>query len=177
MTDDEYQRIKDAEKQRLKAKRTLKRLRQALREQQASGQHAVARMTERVRALFEEHRSAVDALQWDTAHLQARLDALRDTLTGSASSADTGEADVGNVDSELAGSADALDDEALRRHRAEQLVDDLRTQLDADAAPLPDDTVSDDTVPNDDAPGDKASNDNAPDDGLPEKTIGRVPRS
>lgn len=172
MTDDEYQRIKDAEKQRLKAKRTLKHLRQALREQRTSGQHAVARMTERVRSLFEEHRSAVDALQWDTAHLQARLDALRDTLTGAASSADTDA-----VDSDLADSADALDDEALRRHRAEQLVDDLRTQLDADASHPSADNASNDNATNENAPGDKAPDDTPPDDGLPEKTIGRMPRS
>ena len=83
MTDEEYERIKETEKRRLRAKRTLRRLKQALREQQEAGRGALDRMTDRVRALFAEHRSAVDALQWDTARVQARLDTLRDTLTGS----------------------------------------------------------------------------------------------
>jgi len=161
MTDDEYQRIKDAEKQRLRAKRTLNRLRRALQEQQASGQRTVARMTERVRDLFEEHRSAVDALQWDTAHLQARLDALRDTLTGGASPAGT----ASDTETEPTDTADSLDDETLRRHRAEQLVDDLRTQLDTEAPPPPNDSTN------------ASADDSTPDDGLPDKTIGRVPRS
>ena len=168
MTNDEFDRIKNAEKQRLRARRTLRRLQQALREQKEAGRGTVARMTERIQALFNDHRSALDALQWDTARLEARLDALRDTLTGaSASPSDT---DVRSNDprgSDEPGDASLSDDEAtLRMHRAERLVDDLRTQLDTDA---PTDAGS--------SSAHDSSESVPPDDGLPEKTIGRVPRS
>ena len=178
MTDEEYERIKETEKRRLRAKRTLRRLKQALREQQEAGRGALDRMTDRVRALFAEHRSAVDALQWDTARVQARLDTLRDTLTGSTSPSD---ADVEPKDE-----GGALDAEDLRRHRAQQLVNDLRTQLDANAPhPSANEDVNDsasgiDAASTGSAGGnasDDGASDGTPDDGLPEKTIGRMPRS
>ncbi|PEN06200.1 hypothetical protein CRI93_10255 [Longimonas halophila] len=167
MTDDEFNRIKDAEKQHLRAKRTLRRLQNALREQKEAGRGTVARMTERIQALFNDHRSALDALQWDTARLEARLDALRDTLTGA--SADTDARNSDPRESDGPGDDDVSDDEAtLRMHRAERLVDDLRTQLDTDAPDAPRDSSSSTNDSSESAP---------PDDGLPEKTIGRVPRS
>jgi hypothetical protein len=166
MTDDEFDRIKDAEKQRLRAKRTLRRLQQALREQKEAGRGTVARMTERIQALFNDHRSALDALQWDTARLEARLDALRDTLTG----ASTAPSDTDVRSNDAPGDDGLSDDEAtLRMHRAERVVDDLRTQLDADAPS--EKTGADSSSAND------SSESTPPDDGLPEKTIGRVPRS
>jgi hypothetical protein len=172
MTDDEFDRIKDAEKQRLRARRTLRRLQNALREQKEAGRGTVARMTERIQALFNDHRSALDALQWDTARLEARLDALRDTLTGASPvspdvSPDTDARGDAPRGSDGPGDDDLSDDEAtLRMHRAERLVDDLRTQLDTDAPTGAGSSSADDS--SESAP---------PDDGLPEKTIGRVPRS
>ncbi|MFO8231185.1 MAG: hypothetical protein R6U20_00835 [Longimonas sp.] len=173
MTDDEFDRIKEAEKQRLRAKRTLRRLQTALREQREAGRGTVARMTDRVQTLFNDHRSALDALQWDTARLEARLDALRNTLTGaSAAPTATGARSADTLGSDGPGDDDGSDDETtLRRYRAEQLLDDLRAQLDADAPP------SDAPDSADDASASTSPDDAAPDDDLPEKTIGRMPRS
>jgi hypothetical protein len=186
MTDDEYQRIKDAEKKRLRAKRTLRRLKEALRAQQKSGRGTVARMTDRIQTLFNDHRSAVDALQWDTARLHARLDALRDTLTGASTPGGTqNNTDTDAYDSTHDESTDdsTHDDEAtLRRCRAEKLIDDLRTQLTSDAPGAASEDTPTDSPTASDAP--KASNStddsserDTPDDGLPEKTIGRMSRS
>lgn len=174
MTDDEFDRIKNAEKQRLRAKRTLRRLQQALREQKQAGRGTVARMTERIQALFNDHRSALNALQWDTARVEARLDALRDTLTGASADTDARSSDPLGSDRP---SDDSLseDETTLRMYRAERLVDDLRAQLDSDASPTIDTGAPDESSRS--SSTDDLPESARPDDGLPEKTIGRVPRS
>ncbi|MES3628624.1 MAG: hypothetical protein PPP56_00490 [Longimonas sp.] len=190
MTDDEFQRIKEAEKQRLRARRTLKALKQALAEQRAGAQGTVDRMTGRIKQLFDAHRDALNALQWDTARIRARLDLIRDTLT------QPSDADLGASVSahRTTRQNDTRQDEAADRAaepgapasdpdvdwrilQAEKLVDEMRAQLDANAPPPSrNDAASPETQAGNPA-SKKDTEDDPPTDSLPDKTIGRIPRS
>lgn len=175
MTDDEFERAKAQEKERLRAARTLRKLKQALADQQAalSSNAAVNDMRQRIRTLWNEHREALSAVQHDTAHLVARvetaLDSFYETLqadreeTTEAPPKTPSEPRSGSAPESTSGSDDP--DAAWQAMQAEALLDELRTQIEVDEA----------------APTRRSSTDEAPeasdpDDGLPEKTIGR-PRS
>lgn len=190
MTDDEFQRIKEAEKQRLRARRTLKALKQALAEQRAGAQGTVDRMTDRIKQLFGAHRDALHELQWDTARIRARLDLIRDTLTqpsdasrdASVSAHRTTRQDDTRQDeaADRAAESDASasdPDVDWRILQAEKLVDEMRAQLDANAPPpSQNDAASPETRTGNPA-SKKDAEDDTPADSLPDKTIGRIPRS
>ena len=178
MTDDEFERAKAEEKQRLRAQRTLRKLKQALSDHQKalSSHSALEEMRTRILTLWDEHREALSAVQHDTAHLAARvetaLESLYDTLQADAPASpkkkSTGRADGASASA----STDEDPDAAWQAMQAEALLDQLRAQLKADEAAPPSSRGAADK-----AKGNPETDDpSAPDDGLPEKTIGR-PRS
>ena len=171
MTDDEFERAKAEEKERIRAARTLRKLKQALADQQAalSSNAAVNDMRQRIRTLWNEHREALSAVQHDTAHLVARvetaLESFYDTLQSErVGTTDASSASHSNSTSESTSESDDPD-AAWQAMQAEALLDELRTQIEVDEA-----------APSSSASTDEAPEASDPDDGLPEKTIGR-PRS
>lgn len=144
MTDDEYKKIKEAEKERLRAKKKLRKLK-ATASQKTTIQSALRRVQKGAETLLQHSTDLIDALTRETAREEARLEVALDA------------------------SGDPTDDEADDRSleaqdraaRADALVQQLKT---TGVTPTddPTDAASD---------GDEAQQ--APDD-LPEKTIGRM---
>ena len=175
MTDDEFERAKAEEKERIRAARTLRKLKQALADQQAalSSNAAVNDMRQRIRTLWNEHREALSAVQHDTAHLVARvetaLESFYETLqaerAGATGAPPKTPSEPRSDSTPENTSAPDDPDAAWQAMQAEALLDELRAQIKADEA-APSSPTSADAAP-------KAS---GSDDGLPEKTIGR-PRS
>ena len=111
MTPEEYERLKDAEKEHLKK---LKELKQAVRvlERQKKIQSELEKMSRASDDALQAQSDAVQQLALETAHQEARLDlALESTDT-----------------EDLATSDEALDDE-LRSARAQALVERLKHSM------------------------------------------------
>jgi len=102
MTDEEFERIKAAEKERLRAQRRHRRLLGVLR-RRGTVESTVRRMQQGARRLLRETESLVDTLREQVARGQARLEAR----LGAAASDDATLAE---------------DEEALRAERAAELV-------------------------------------------------------
>ncbi len=156
MTPEEYQRIKEAEKEHLRA---LKKLKKAVRdfERSKSIANAVTRMGSESESALDTHSEVVDKLALETAHFEARLEVALESAGERAEKALKAE--------ELA----KFDDE-LQKERARDLVDRIRSEVGATDAREPDD---------DSGTGSGVSPTRGPaderDEGpLPEKTIGRM---
>jgi hypothetical protein len=204
MDDDEFRRIKEAEKERL---RSQKRLRKALRtlKRRQKVQSAVRSMVEGARGVLRRTDDLVSTLRTQVARQQARLEvALEDEDSGDAGRRAGASLDAGV--SEQAVEEQTMRDQAMES-RAEELVRQLRLEMGAsgdEAATTPSDRSigrrpAGRTRGNDDegrdggrggsgsagggsdegtADGREAESTRAedPDDSLPEKTIGRMPR-
>lgn len=145
MTDDEFQRLKEAEKKHLRAKKRLQRTLRALK-QRNKVQGVVQRMKQGAVRLLDETESLVDALRRSVAQDQARFEvALDDDL----------------VEDEALHEAD----EALREERAEALVRRMKAEEETSSA------RSDVSIDADEASA-SAADDSAPEG--PDKTIGRM---
>lgn len=154
MTPEEYERLKEAEKEHL---RKMRRLKQAVHEleRQKKVSKAVRGITDEPRRLLDEQEELVDRIAMEAAMSEARLDIALESADAKAA-----------VEPERISPEEA--DEELRRVRARELVKrmraedapDGRSQEEASAAESP----SPDPVPDEDP---------AP-PSLPDKTIGRM---
>ncbi len=161
MTPEEYQRIKDAEKEHLRA---LKKLKKAVRdlERSKSIANSVTRMSSTSESALETHQEMVDKLALETAHQEARLEIALEGAADKAKQAANAE-ELERMDAELA------------RERAKSIVEDLRSEMEAGVDPR---TGSAATDPLPDAPSSRPTTDASDEDEsvLPEKTIGRMRR-
>lgn len=148
MTDEEFQRIKEAEKERLRARKKLRQLK-ATQSQKAKIRDAFRRVKEGAETLLQRSSDLIDELTRETVREEARLEVALDS-----------QADE-TTDEEAA----SLEEED-REARAEALVRQLkmmavtRTSSGEKASPR----SSDET----------AETDASSEDELPEKTIGRM---
>lgn len=152
MTPEEYQRLKEAEKEHL---RKLKELKNAVRqlERQKRVGRAIEGITETPRDLLDENAGLVEQLAMETARSEAKLDIALETAA---------EKDAGRP-AESAAEQDARYEEDLRKERARQLLQQLRDEVGAASAAAPV------------MPKAAASKTSAPETApLPEKTIGRM---
>lgn len=198
MTDEEFQQIKEAEKERLRSQKRLKEALSAMKQKRRI-QDIVGHMSDGARSVLRQHDSLVNRLSTEAARAEARIELALD--------ADR------EVDADVSVDADASEEEL--EARAEALIRQLRMETrpgrarrgtsqdrtigrsrpassvdgtDAESSPVHDEAAS-----HDDASQDNASQDNASDattsvdvsgDGhgsdddvvLPEKTIGRMSR-
>ena len=160
MTPEEFERIKEAEIEHLRA---LKKLKKAVRglERSKSIAQSVTKMSSSSQSALETHENMVDKLALETAHYEARLDVALESAK---------EHQERDATDEALGQADA----ELQKERARSLVEQLREEM---AVPEPDagEAVAE-------SPGPRRSesdeqDDDAEDTGpLPEKTIGRMRR-
>jgi hypothetical protein len=144
MTEYEFERIKEAEKNHLRSKKRLQRTLEALK-QRDEVQSVVQRMKQGAQRLLDETESVVDSLRRSVAQREARFEvALNDEQ-------------VGNEDL-------YEEEEILREKRAEALVRRMKAEEEASSRPH--------SSPDVDASEDEDSKE-SPYEG-PDKTIGRM---
>ena len=116
MSPEEFQRIKEAEKAHL---RKLKQLKDAVRvlERQKKISGAVTDMTSSMEQTMDEHREAMERVAIDAARSEARLEMALEA------------ADEEEV---VRRSHEAEDEEALREHRAKELIRQIKAGETAD---------------------------------------------
>ena len=158
MTPEEYERIKEAEKEHLRA---LKKLKKAVRdlERSKSIAHSVTKMSSSSKAALETHEDMVDKLALETAQYEARLEVALESASEKAAEEDRLE-QLQKADSEL------------QKERAKSLVEQLRSEMEVPGTtPAVDDTPArthrDSTAESEDA---------EPEGPMPDKTIGRMRR-
>lgn len=101
MTDDEFERIKEAEKERLREQKRLRSMLQAL-QRRSRAESVVERMKQSTQDLFRTHRHGVEALRSALATDEARLEVWTDAQEEAVERAE--------------------DEETLREARAEDLL-------------------------------------------------------
>lgn len=144
MTEDEFERIKQAEKKHLRAKKRLQRTLEALK-QRNEVQTVVQRMKQGAQRLLDETESLVDSLRRSVAQREARFEVALDDEQG------------GNDDLRE-------EEEILREERAEALVRRMKAEEKASSRPH--------SSPEADESGTESSENSEPEG--PEKTIGRM---
>jgi len=146
MTDEEFQRLKDAEKKHLRAKKRLQRTLKALK-QRNEVQSVVQRMKRGAARLLDETESLVDSLRRTVAQDQARFEVA--------------------LDDEIIEDEDLHEaEEELREARAEALVRRMKAEEDTSTRSRP-------SAADDDEASDAESDDGSEQEG-PDKTIGRM---
>ena len=146
MTDEEFQRLKEAEKKHLRAKKRLQRTLKALK-QRNEVQGVMQRMKQGAARLLDETESLVDSLRRSVAQDQARVEGtLQDEI-------------VEDEDLHAA-------EEELREERAEELVRRMKAEEQASSRPDP-------SVLSGEASPDSDGTDDSEERG-PDKTIGRM---
>ena len=171
MTPEEFQRLKDAEKEHLRA---LKKLKQAVRrmERQKSLNTAITDLTTSTQNALDEHEQLVDNLALETARQEARLEIALSTAEAKAEVAEQME----QTPSEKVIDEAALDEEAAKL-RARELVKNIKAQVEAATFPAVASSASatrrgKDAADEGNASGDADESSDTP---RPEKTIGRMP--
>ena len=146
MTDDEFQHIKEEEKNHLRAQKRLQRTLEALK-QRTEAEGVVQQMKRGAARLLDETESLVDALRRTVVQDQARFEVALDDERPE---------------------ADALREaeEALREERAEALVRRMKAEEEKAARSRP--SISEDDKASDERP------DSPPAQEGPDKTIGRM---
>ena len=146
MTDEEFQRLKEAEKKHLRAKKRLQRTLKALK-QRNEVQGVMQRMKQGAVRLLDETESLVDSLRRSVAQDQARVE--------------------GTLDDEIVEDEDLhAAEEELREERAEELVRRMKAEEQASSRPDP-------SVLSGEASSDSDGTDDSEERG-PDKTIGRM---
>lgn len=151
MTPEEYQRLKEAEKEHLRSLRKLKQTVRSLQRQKKLTD-AVENVTTRPMDALSDHDALVQELALETARNEARLDVALESIS---------------QDSVEEAARDAEAEDTLRKAKAAELVRQLRSQVDA-GVPGPAGPRTESTSPN--------AKDSGARDRLPEKTIGRMKR-
>ena len=146
MTDEEFQRLKEAEKKHLRAKKRLQRTLKALK-QRNEVQGVMQRMKQGAVRLLDETESLVDSLRRSVAQDQARVE--------------------GTLDDEIVEDEDLhAAEEELREERAEELVRRMKAEEQASSRPDP-------SVSSGEASSDSDGTNDSEERG-PDKTIGRM---
>ncbi|HHP7239479.1 hypothetical protein, partial [Longibacter sp.] len=159
-------RIKEAEKKRLRMKKRLSALKRTSERQQNTAS-LVQKMKRAGASLLRDTQSVVDSLSAEIAKSQARLEVAMDEDAATRSSDAVGEDDVAAYERKQA--------EAEREARARDLVRQFKESVQptrtADASPSPrqSDAPTGDETSSSDAPAEDNS-----DGDLPDKTIGRM---
>ncbi len=179
MTPEEYQKLKEAEKDHLRKLREIKKVHsQAV--QQSKITQAVTNMATGMTGLYDEHREMVDRLQMDTLQSEARMEVALDSI-GSIDSTDSA-----SVPSEAQDAADlAVNEEAIRRAKAQALVRQMKLEGEGSMDDLPSKGASptSTTGSHSESSSSTASSGRTPltekpkpttSSNLPEKTIGRM---
>jgi hypothetical protein len=144
MTDDEFERIKESEKNHLRSKKRLRRTLEALK-QRDEVQGVVERMRQGAQRLLDETESLVDSLRHSVARREARLETA--------------------LDDEPVGDEDLREEEEiLREKRAEALVRRMKAEEANTSRPQ--------ASPDAEASADEDSEDSQYEG--PDKTIGRM---
>ena len=154
MTEEEFQRIKEAEKERLRTKKELAEVKRALQRKQKI-QSTVASMARGASSLLRRSAALVEQLGSEAARKQARLEvALSDT---DAVSAAEDEANVAAYEAEQ------------RAQRARQLIRQMKQNSGASTSkkPAAEERADEDATAS-------AEGRSTTDEDLPEKTIGRM---
>ncbi len=176
MTREEFEKIKQAEKEHLRA---LKKLKQKVRslEQKKAVSGALGDLASSTGSLLDEHTALVEKLSQETAMQEARFEVAMESIDSS--SKPTAEAQRAQDEADLA----ALEAER-QKSRARDLVRQVKLQMGSPDAGT-EEAQADDTSDSADrtigrkragAPDDTAD-DAAADDAAPEKTIGRMRRT
>ncbi|MBX2821573.1 MAG: hypothetical protein KTR29_17885 [Rhodothermaceae bacterium] len=184
MTPEEYQRIKEAEKQHLQA---IKKLKAKLRQvEQRSGtgkkQNSLQKALDEIENapgpdILDTHEEMIDRLAMDAIHQEARLELAL------SSEKDMDVEPASNTESEGAPEAPSRSDmlqsdEELKELRAKELVRKMKIQMGLDNLKRKQEPVQNVTKKsnseNTDASNDADSEDASEE--LPEKTIGRIPK-
>lgn len=186
MTDREYESIKRAEKERLRAKKRLQKLVQQVRRERASSS-VVQSMIDAGRSLLDEASAWTDRLATDAARAEARLDVSLDAAETASPSPDSSETHSSGTDVEAyeAEEAEARADQLVRQIRAatqpRRLRDDAEssrgsqsTDAASKASPASDSSTDDAAASSD--PSGQGSDQELGQDALPDKTIGRMRR-
>ncbi len=153
MTPEEYQRLKEAEKEHL---RKLKELKSAVRqlERQKKVTRAITDITDTPRTLLDQNAELVEQLAMEAARSEAKLDiALETAAEREAAPSSSPQPPIGEAEAE----------EEMRRLRAQQLLRQLREETAPTSVPAP---------PAASPPAKSGSDEGRRD--LPEKTIGRM---
>jgi len=167
MTDEEFKRLKEAEKEHLRVKKKLQATLNSLRRKKQV-RSAVDRLARSAQSALDRASDLIDRLATETARDEARLDVALDEDA-----------------SEAIGSSDADVDAFEKEHRAEQARELIRQMKQVQripssprAAKTHHDSAGDDDASADASPSDATSSDDtlstSPSDELPEKTIGRM---
>jgi hypothetical protein len=158
MTPEEYQRIKEAEKEHLRA---LKKLKKAVRdlERSKSIAHSVTRMSSTSQTALETHEEMVDKLALETAQYEARLEVALESA------------------GEKSHEADRIEqlqtaDEELQQERARGLVEQLRSEMAVTETP----PAEDERPARSQREPTAEAGEETPEAPLPDKTIGRMRR-
>jgi hypothetical protein len=156
MTPEEYERIKEAEKEHLRA---LKKLKKAVRdlERSKSIARSVTKMSSTSQSALETHEEMVDKLALETAQHEARLEVALESA---------GEQALKQERLEELRKADA----DLQKERAKDLVEQLRREMEVPETTIP---TTRSTGPEREATDDSDETAEGP---VPEKTIGRMRR-
>lgn len=163
MTDDEFNTIKEAEKERLRAKRDVASLRRALRQRGAS-EKTVAAMQRRVRALLDDTASLTQRMIRTAARGIARVELALDDAPRSTQDETSAEAQTASADSLEEG-------ERLHRDmRADAFIEQLKREIAPERSA---ESTSDDASDAPSAPADASASTSDDEPPLPEKTIGR----
>ncbi|MEM8487993.1 MAG: hypothetical protein AAF564_20750 [Bacteroidota bacterium] len=179
MTPEEYKRIKEAEKEHLRA---LKKLKSQLRT--ARQQNNVAEAMKKIENapgddLTRTHEEMVDRLAMDTIREEARLEmALSETGEVDSEPATEG------IDETTAEEKIVQSDAELQKLRAQELVRQIKLQMGLadvkkkqnDASSVKHETHAAGEEDEDAGMVEEKSTEAAPEKELPEKTIGRIPR-
>ena len=151
MTPEEYQRLKEAEKEHLRSLRKLKQTVRSLQRQKKLTD-AVENVTTKPMDALSDHDALVQELAMETARNEARLDVALESIAH---------------DSAKEAALDAEAEDTLRKAKAAELVRQLRSQVDLD-------------TPGEASPGAESNpakaKDSSGSDQLPEQTIGRMKR-
>lgn len=108
MTDEEFNRIKEEEKEHLRQMRALKRAVHML-ERQRTVTNALEEMTSRSKAALEANERLIEEIAFDTARQEAKLDVALESTAG----------------------AQVEDDEEIAAARARAMVADVRREVES----------------------------------------------
>ena len=175
MTPEEYQRIKEAEKEHLKA---IKKLKQKLRQIEKGGKTGNKSSLERAMdeienapgdGILDTHEEMIDRLAMDAVHQEARLELALSSEE---------QREPPKAESDASPEVIAQSDEELQAIRAKELVRKMKIQMGLDNLKRKQEPVQDVTTQNDAASPAESSTESTPDEKtqLPEKTIGRIPK-
>lgn len=165
MTEEEFEKIKEAEKEKLRAQKKLRKLKRALRRKQTI-RSAVQRMAEGAQSVLSRSTELMEKLTSETARQQARLEVAMDVI---------------EEDPDLETDADVNAYEAERKAaRAKELIRQMkqsgpsnpeRTRSSGQSSSSSNTKSGDKTSS---GATDSGTTSSTPDDDLPEKTIGRM---